>query len=336
MPHPPTDLVEEFERRAQTARVLIVGDLMLDAYLEGSASRISPEAPVPVVRVERERHALGGAANVAANVRALGAEAVLLGAVGNDASGRLLLEDAGAIGVDHSAVVVDGGRPTSVKTRVLVRGQQVARYDREVDDEAGPETSAAVIAALEAVPAVHAIVVEDYDKGVLTTGTIRAILDLAARRGIPIVVDPKARNFFAYGGATVFKPNRAELEAALREPARADDAGWMESVRDRLGCDTLVLTLGEEGMAVAAADGTHKRIPTVARSVYDVSGAGDTVAAVLATALAAGFGVHDAATLANQAAGVQVGKAGVATVRPDEIAEAARRGTRDSKPGEAR
>lgn len=329
MPHPPTDLVEEFERRAQAARVLIVGDLMLDAYLEGSASRISPEAPVPVVRVERERHALGGAANVAANVRALGAEAVLLGAVGNDASGRLLLEDAGAIGVDHSAVVVDGARPTSVKTRVLVRGQQVARYDREVDDETGPETAAAVIAALEAVPAVHAIVVEDYDKGVLTAGTIRATLDLAARRGIPIVVDPKARNFFAYGGATVFKPNRAELEAALREPARADDAGWLQSVRDRLGCDTLVLTLGEEGMAVAAADGTHARIPTVARSVYDVSGAGDTVAAVLATALAAGFGVHDAARLANQAAGVQVGKAGVATVRPEEIAEAARRGTRE-------
>jgi D-beta-D-heptose 7-phosphate kinase/D-beta-D-heptose 1-phosphate adenosyltransferase len=228
-------------------------------------------------------------------------------------------------GIDASGVVRADGRPTSVKTRIMVRGQQVARYDRESESPLDGAPLRSLLDALASVEgAIHALAIEDYDKGVLNDVTIPPALDLARGRGVPVVVDPKARNFFAYGGATVFKPNRAELESALREPVHADDPAWLEAVRGRLACEHLVVTLGEAGMAVAGPGGRHFGvIPTVARSVYDVSGAGDTVAAVLATALAAGFGVEDAATLANQAAGVQVGKAGVAPVTIAEIAEAA-------------
>ena len=332
MPHPPTELVRDFERRARDVRVLVLGDAMLDVYLDGSASRISPEAPVPVVRLEGERRALGGAANVAANVRALGAACVLAGCVGRDAAGDALVEELQRLRIDASALTRVDGRPTSVKTRVMVRGQQVARYDREHESPLEGPTLQALLDALKGIDGpVDAVAIEDYDKGVLGEATIAAALAFGAERGVPVVVDPKARNFFAYGGATVFKPNRAELEAALREPVRAGDAGWLEGVRERLGCEYLVVTLGEAGMAVAGPDGLDCGvIPTVARAVYDVSGAGDTVAAMLATALGAGFGVVEAATLANQAAGVQVGKAGVATVGIAEIAEAAERGARSA------
>ncbi len=328
MPHPPTDLVRDFGRRAREVRVVVIGDVMLDVYLEGGASRISPEAPVPVVRVEGERRGLGGAANVAANVRALGARCAVVACVGADEAGTQLTRDLESAGIDGSGIVVDAGRATSVKTRVMVRGQQVARYDRESDAEVPAEVEERLIDALRATTGpVHALAVEDYDKGVLTGATIRAALEFARERGVPVVVDPKARNFFAYEGATVFKPNRAELEQALRESVRPSDGAWLERVRARLGCDHLVLTLGEQGIALAAGDGASRTIPTVARAVFDVSGAGDTVTAVLATALGAGFGVGEAVALANQAAGVQVGKAGVATVTLAEIADAAARGS---------
>ncbi|MEN8376359.1 MAG: PfkB family carbohydrate kinase [Gemmatimonadota bacterium] len=337
MPHPPSDLVRDFERRAPEVRVLVVGDAMLDVYLDGSASRISPEAPVPVVRVEGERRALGGAANVAANVKALGAACALVACVGRDAEGDALLEELARAGVEAGGVERSSDRPTSVKTRVLVRGQQVARYDRETHDELTPAAAGAVIDALERTAGpVHAVAIEDYDKGVMTGAVVAAALSFARARSIPVVVDPKARGFFAYAGATVFKPNRSELEAALREPVRASDAGWLAGVLRRLECDALVITLGEDGMVFVEAGGDVQEIPTVARSVFDVSGAGDTVTAVLATALGAGFGVREAATLANQAAGVQVGKSGVATVSAREIARAADRGARaaSTAPGE--
>lgn len=328
MPHPPEHLIREFERRSGDVRVLVVGDVMLDVYLDGSASRISPEAPVPVVLVEGERRALGGAANVAANVRALGAACALVGCVGADPAGDAVAEELGHAGIDAAGVVRDAGRPTSVKNRIMVRGQQVARYDRETDRALAGDAERALIDGLASLgEPIHAVAIEDYDKGVLTDATIAATLAFASERGIPSVVDPKARNFFSYGGATVFKPNRVELAAALREPVWAEDPAWLEAVRRRLDCRCLLVTLGDAGMAIATGEGgAPHRIPTVARSVYDVSGAGDTVVAVLATALGAGFGVEDAAALANQAAAVQVGKAGVATVSIAEIASAAEHG----------
>lgn len=301
-------------------RVVVVGDLMLDVYLRGSASRISPEAPVPVVKVTEEWVALGGAANVASNVVALGAACDVVGCIGTDRSGERLREALAAAGIGDEGVLPVEGRPTTVKTRVLVRHHQVARYDIEVEDDIDAACAAEISAAIERLAeGAHALVLEDYNKGVLTPLVIEVALSVANRHGIPVVVDPKFRNFFAYGGATVFKPNLLELSTALQAPVHADDPEWMESVRARLGCAHLLVTLGEGGMALLTEDGEYVRVPTVARSVYDVSGAGDTVTAVVATALGAGASAAEAAVLANHAAGIEVGKAGVATVSPDEL-----------------
>lgn len=308
---------------APAVRVLVVGDVMLDAYLRGAALRISPEAPVPVVRVEDEWRALGGAANVATNVVALGAGCALAGVVGEDRAGRELLESLTSHGIDPAGLLRLAGRPTTVKTRILARHQQVARFDHEVDDDLDPAGADALVARIEALAAgCDAVVIEDYNKGVLTRRVIQGTLAAAAAHHKPVVVDPKSRFFFDYGGATVFKPNLPELSAALREPVRYEDAAWMEATRAQLGCANLLLTLGEEGMSLLTAEGEHLRVPTVARSVYDVSGAGDTVTAVVAVALGAGASMIEAAILANIAAGIEVGKAGVATVSPAELLEA--------------
>jgi rfaE bifunctional protein kinase chain/domain len=304
----------------RNVRVLVVGDVMLDVYLRGGASRISPEAPVPVVRVLEEWVALGGAANVAANVVALGAQCVMAGTVGDDVEGEKLRRACEAADISAEGLVTAAERPTTVKTRVLVRHQQVARYDRESEAEADQLTESALISAVDRlVREVHVVAVEDYNKGVLTRGVIDAALGRARPHGRPIVVDPKARFFFGYAGATLFKPNLIELAEALREPVLHEDADWLRSTRERLGCEHLLLTLGEEGMALVSAQGEPLRVPTVARAVYDVSGAGDTVTAVVSVALAAGASAEEAAILANFAAGIEVGKAGVATVTPDEL-----------------
>lgn len=309
--------------------VLVVGDLMLDVYLRGGASRISPEAPVPVVRIAEEWVALGGAANVAANVVAAGARCTVVGVVGDDASGDRLRRVLDGLGISDDGLIVEPGRPTTVKTRVLVRNQQVARYDREADEDADVTVEARLIDAVERLaPEASALVAEDYNKGVLTAGLIEAVMAQGREGGHPVVVDPKSRNFFAYAGATVFKPNLAELSAALREPVLYDEPEWLERTRRRLGCRHLLLTLGEHGMALTSEDGGFLRVPAMARSVYDVSGAGDTVTAVVAVALAAGASPGEAALLANAAAGVEVGKAGVATVSPAELRAAVRDGAR--------
>jgi D-glycero-beta-D-manno-heptose-7-phosphate kinase len=305
---------------ARDVRVLVVGDVMLDVYLRGVASRISPEAPVPVVRVEEEWRALGGAANVAANVAALGANCDLIGCLGHDHAGEALVTELGRQGIGADGMVRTIDRPTTVKTRIMARHQQVARFDHETEAELPAETGAAVVASVRRLLAsADALVLEDYNKGLLTRPVIQGLLAAAAEVSCPVVVDPKLRHFFDYAGATVFKPNQSELSAALRVPVEADDAKWLEEVRGQLGCEHLLVTLGEDGMALLTARGEHLRVPTVARSVYDVSGAGDTVTAVLAVALAAGASITEAAILANHAAGIEVGKAGVATVSPDEL-----------------
>jgi rfaE bifunctional protein kinase chain/domain len=306
--------------RAREVRVLVVGDIMLDVYLRGSATRISPEAPVPVVRVDEQDLSLGGAANVATNVVALGAACSVIGCVGADQAGSDLIAELARHGIDSAGVQRIDNRATTVKTRIMVRHQQVARYDRESDQELDPGLSEQVSAAIRvAVTAADAIVLEDYNKGVLNPLVIRATIEAARAAGKPVVVDPKFRHFFEYRGATVFKPNLLELTAAMRGIAEPARRGWLEETRGELGCESLLVTLGEDGMALATANGEFVQVPTVARSVYDVSGAGDTVTAVIAVALAAGADVVEAALLANHAAGVEVGKAGVATVTPDEL-----------------
>jgi len=304
---------------AARRRIAVVGDAMLDVYLRGDVDRVSPEAPVPVMRV-RERHfALGGAANVAQNVRALGADCQLVAAVGADPDGRQIRAMLSDIGADPASLVqVD--RPTTSKTRIVARSQQIVRVDEEEDaDLTGAEADRLVHAAETAVAGADALVFEDYNKGVLVPAVIERAISAARARGIPIVVDPKYRNFFLYRGATVFKPNRRELEAALGAAVDLDHPEALPATFDRLGVEHLLLTLGDRGMALVSAGGALMRVPTTARAVYDVVGAGDTVTAYLATILAAGGTAAEAAIIANHAAGVEVGKPGTATVTPDEV-----------------
>jgi D-beta-D-heptose 7-phosphate kinase/D-beta-D-heptose 1-phosphate adenosyltransferase len=257
---------------------------------------------------------------VAANIIALGGRCDLVGCVGADRAGDALLHELERHGIGASGIVTTPERPTTVKTRIMARQQQVARFDHEQDVDV-PEAICAEISERlrRLLPTVDAVVIEDYDKGLLTRSLIRTVMTAARAAGRPVIVDPKSRHFFDYGGCTVFKPNTAELSAALRLPVEADRREWLEEVRAQIGCEHLLVTLGEDGMTLLTHDGEHVRVPTVARSVYDVSGAGDTVTAVLGVALAAGASMIEAAVLANQAAGIEVGKAGVATVSPEEL-----------------
>ena len=317
--------IEQLLEGIRRVRVLVVGDVMLDRYIAGTVDRISPEAPVPVVRVESESSALGGAANVAANVAALGATCVVVGCAGRDGAGETLRHELEDLGVGTDGLVLTDERPTTVKTRILARRQQVVRFDHEVEDDASTGLAGALARAVgELGGNSDVLVMEDYNKGVLVPDVIRAILRVAQRTGARTVVDPKRRNFFEYPGATVFKPNSKELADALGEFIHPDDASWMEATRKRLGCANLLLTLGDRGMALQTSAARLVRVPTAARSVYDVSGAGDTVTAMMAVALAAGADPAEAALLANHAAAIEVGKAGVATVSPSEVLDHAR------------
>ena len=307
---------------AKDRRIAIVGDAMLDVYLRGDVERISPEAPVPVVRVRDRRFALGGAANVAQNVAAIGARCDLVAAVGADAGGETVRSMLAAIDADAGSLVTVS-RPTTTKTRIVARAQQVVRVDEEDDaDLSGEEVERVLAAAGEAIDAADALVFEDYNKGVLVPRVIEDATARATARGIPIVVDPKYRHFFSYQGATIFKPNRRELEAALGAAVDLDHTAALPETLRRLGAEHLVLTLSERGMVLISRDGQIKRVPAMARAVYDPVGAGDTVTAYLAAVLAAGGSAAEAAVIANYAAGVEVGKPGAATVSGEEVLEA--------------
>jgi rfaE bifunctional protein kinase chain/domain len=304
---------------AQGRRIVVIGDAMLDVYLSGDVDRISPEAPVPVVRVRERKHALGGAANVAQNVVAIGATCDLVAAVGDDAAGRTLRAMLGGTGgSDRSLVTVS--RCTTQKTRILARSQQLVRVDEEEDADLGEDEVAALLRQIEAaVGTADAVVLEDYNKGVLVPRVITETLRLARARGVPVIVDPKFRNFFLYRGATIFKPNRRELEAALGASVDVDHPETLPATLARLGVEHILLTLGERGMVLFSEHGEVARIPTAAREVYDVVGAGDTVTAYLAAVLAAGGTSTEAAVIANIAAGIEVGKLGAAVVTPAEV-----------------
>ena len=300
--------------------IVVLGDAMLDVYLAGDVDRISPEAPVPVVSVRQRREALGGAANVAANVAAIGAEARLVAVIGPDARGESLRHEMGQHQLADGWLLMVTDRPTTSKTRVVARGQQVVRIDEEVEEPLLDDDAAKLLAALErAMVDADTLLIEDYNKGTLTPPVIERAMALARRRGVPVVVDPKFRHFFAFRGATVFKPNRRELEQAMGAALDLAHPDALPAILDRLGVDNLLLTLGHEGMVLVTKDQQMTQIPTMARDVYDVSGAGDTVTAWVGAALAAGASMREAAQLATYAAGIEVGKAGVATVSPAEM-----------------
>jgi D-beta-D-heptose 7-phosphate kinase/D-beta-D-heptose 1-phosphate adenosyltransferase len=308
-------------QRMKESRVVVVGDIMLDRYLVGDTERLSPEAPVPVVTV-RERHAaLGGAANVAANVSALGARSLLVGVVGDDTDGAAIRQELAVARLEDRFVLSVAGRPTTSKTRIIARSQQIVRIDDEVETLLdGPDLDRLIRVARDALADADALLLEDYNKGALPPKLIAALMEIARRRGIPVVVDPKYRQFFEYAGATVFKPNRRELESALGAAVDLQNGNALPEVLARLKVDNLLVTLGAEGMVLVMKDGSLTHIPSIAHDVYDVSGAGDTVTAWMGSALAAGASVREAAQIANYAAGVEVGKAGVATVSPEEVA----------------
>jgi rfaE bifunctional protein kinase chain/domain len=321
---PPQPLARErvlqLIQRMRSSRVVVVGDIMLDRYLIGDTERLSPEAPVPVVTVAERHAALGGAANVAANVAAMGARCFLVGTVGDDGDGATIRQELAVARLEDRFVLTIAGRPTTSKTRIVARGQQIVRIDDEVDSLLeGQDLARLTAAAREALADADALLLEDYNKGALSPTLILAVMEIARRRGIPIVVDPKYRQFFEYAGATVFKPNRRELESALGAAVDLKNGNVLPDVLTRLKVDNLLVTLGAEGMLLVTKDGDLTQIPSIARQIFDVSGAGDTVTAWLGAALAAGATVREAAQLANYAAGVEVAKRGVATVSPEEV-----------------
>ena len=306
-------------------RVVVLGDLMVDRFIWGSVSRISPEAPVPIVRMERESASLGGAGNAARNIASLGGRVALAGLHGDDADGERLAGLCREAGIDLAALVRVQSRPTTVKTRIVAHHQHVVRFDREEDGPADDAATAVLrdraIAALEGA---RALVVSDYDKGALSQGLLQTVLPEARRRGLPIVVDPKVRLMPFYRPATIVTPNVKEASeaAGVKVRTNADLIAAGRILLERLQCPHLLITRGEKGMLLLSADGGSMEVPTEAREVYDVSGAGDTVAATLALALAAGATMAEAVVLANLAAGVVVGKLGTAALTPEELLRA--------------
>jgi len=302
--------------------VLVIGDLMIDQFVIGTVDRISPEAPVPIVRFDHETWRLGGAANVAHNIVALGGHAETVGVIGGDADGARLLEDLSRRSIGTAGIVSDAARCTTRKVRVVTnRNQQVARIDYESDAEVAADVESTVARKVGELAAnAHAIVISDYLKGAVSRQVAAAAVEASGRHGIPLLVDPKVPHIEYYAGATVITPNHHEAEAVTHMRIRTSrDAGEAaRRFRERAGCESVLITRGEHGMWLLAPDG-ETELPAEAREVADVTGAGDTVISALALACAAGATLADAAQLANRAAGIVVGKFVPATVTVEEL-----------------
>ncbi len=304
------------------SKVLVVGDLILDEFIWGNVSRISPEAPVPVVWVESENFMPGGASNVANNIRSLGGEVYLVGAVGDDARGEVLQGLLRKNGVHCDGIFVDKTRPTTQKTRVIAHHQQVVRIDREqlkpIPDSVLKQITGYIH---EQIDEVDAVIIEDYGKGVIVPGLVQSIVKDAKKRSKIITVDPKETHFSYYRGVTTLTPNHHEAAACvgfkIKDEATLEKAG-REMMR-RLRSESVIITLGENGMAIFESGKKMVKIPTVAQEVFDVSGAGDTVISALTLALAGGASTIDAAHISNCAAGIVVGKVGVAVTTQTEL-----------------
>lgn len=315
-------------RRFSSARVMVVGDVMADHYVWGEVERISPEAPVPVVRVAREEVLLGGAANVAANLQALGAQARLLGIVGQDDRAAQLRGILAAAGIDSTMLLGLVERPTIVKTRVIAHNQQVVRVDWEHDEPLKVKHRKLLLEMLAAqAPHLDAVIVSDYGKGVIDKSLLDQLRRLSRRHGVTVAVDPKIRNMPHYHGFTTMTPNHHETGQALgiklaNRNAEVHQAG--RRLRKKLRLDSLVVTRGEGGMSLFFGENEVVDIPTVAREVYDVTGAGDTVIAALTCGLAVGAGLHEAAQIANHAAGLVIAEIGTASAAAAEVARAIR------------
>ncbi len=298
-------------------RIAVIGDLMLDVYIWGKVARISPEAPVPVVEVQEESYRFGGAANVGMNIKSLGGTPILIGVIGYDREGTIIDALMEENDFDKDGIIYDDERPTTVKTRIIAHSQHVVRIDKEDKRNISEETEAKILNFLkENYSKIDAIILEDYNKGVLTKNLIHQVIEFARNNNIIITVDPKFDNFFEYKNVTVFKPNRKETEDAfgikLDTEERIIEA--CKKLKEKLNPEFLLLTRGEKGMTLFGKDNSIRTIPTRARKVADVSGAGDTVIATLTMALAAGADIEEAATIANLAAGLVCEEVGVVPI----------------------
>lgn len=314
------ELVDRFASR----RIIVVGDVMLDRFLIGRVSRMSPEAPVPVIVYDHDEYRLGGAANVAHNVRALGGLVDVVGVIGADESASRLQAELAVRGIHSAGLITDSDRRTTTKMRVVTeRNQQVARIDYESDHDVSAEVEQALIAQLAArARSGHVILVSDYQKGAITRRAMAQLVSFGHANGLPVLVDPKVPHIDYYSGATIVTPNHVEAESATNIRIVTDDDARRAAavLRQRLNVESVVITRGEHGMWISQA-GVDGHLPAAAREVSDVTGAGDTVIAVLALAIAAGGTLGEAARLANRAAGVVVGKFGASTVTTREILE---------------
>lgn len=312
----------ELKNNFHGKKIAVIGDMMVDAYLWGDAKRISPEAPVPVVEVEEEFYRFGGAANVANNILHLGGIPFPLGVLGDDRAGEIFKDLLAELKIDQSGLICENDRPTTIKTRVIAGTQHVVRIDKEKKSYISSETGKKLFEHLESmIDELDGIILQDYNKGVLSTTLIRDTIALCKAKGKLVTVDPKFANFFEYQDVTVFKPNRKEagdvLGISIVSEEDISKAG--ELLIKKLNASNILLTLGEGGIAVFEKDGNFKRMPTKARKVADVSGAGDTVISTLTMALSAGANIYEASFLANYAGGIVCEEVGIVPVKLDNL-----------------
>jgi rfaE bifunctional protein kinase chain/domain len=313
----------KFVDRFPRTHTLVVGDVMLDHYVWGSVSRISPEAPVPVVSVTKENVLLGGASNVVNNIHSLGGRVSVCGVIGRDDAGRQLVHMLRNQGIPADGLIVEENRSTSIKTRVIAHNQQVVRFDRETKNGIEKDTHLRIYDFVKqrVRDSLDAIVLSDYSKGVITKGLVRDIIKLARKNGVIVSVDPKVNHFGMYSGVTILTPNSKEASIGAKIDIE-DEKSLLKAgalLLKRLKCDAVLITRGEHGMSLFERGGRITNIPTVAQEVFDVTGAGDTVISVLTLAMASGAGMIDAARISNYAAGIVVGVVGTAAVKPEEL-----------------
>lgn len=301
--------------------IAVVGDVMIDRFFWGSVSRVSPEAPVPVIDIENETNHLGGAANVANNLQSLGIKPLLCGVIGNDNTGIRFIEIANNLGINTSGLFKDDNRPTTIKTRIIGNNQHIARLDREVRTAIPSKGESYIMNCISNSKDISAIIIADYNKGTLSEFLIKEIINYSLLNNIPIFVDPKIDHFFDYKNVTVFKPNRKEASQALGMTIKTNEdilkAG--QELISRLNCSNLILTLGKDGMTLFDSEGEIFQVPTHALHISDVSGAGDTAIATCAAMISAGAKITEAASIANYAAGVVCEQPGVVPITKEEL-----------------
>ena len=316
---------DRYFRRFSRSHVLVIGDLMLDHYIWGTVSRISPEAPVPVVHVEHESFRLGGAANVYNNILSLGGKAEVCGVIGQDESGQSLLKELGLRRLRHPGIIIDPSRPTTRKARLVAHSQQVIRYDIEKQQAISAQATRQIVKYVQSrLGSISCVVVSDYAKGVISPSLMDHVGKLTRSRKIPLIIDPKVENFSYYAGATILTPNHMEAQQASGLSGHNHKAIHEigHSLRQKLGCEAVLVTRGEQGMSLCESNGKSLHIPTMARQVYDVTGAGDTVVSTLAMALSVGASIQQASIMANYAAGVVVGQVGTTSITKMQLKEA--------------